>query len=718
MDNMIELDIDGMTCASCVARVEKALRNVDGVAEAQVNLATERASIRVAGAPVPAERLVAAVGDAGYDARLHTAAAPVERELAGPPFWPLLLTLPLVLPMAAAPLGFDVMAPAWLQALLAAIVQFWFGRGFWRAAWRAVRAGAANMDVLVVLGTGAAFGLSTWLVLRGHGDRHHLYYESGAVIVTLVMFGKWMEARAKRRASDAIRALQKLQPATARVRTDGGDIDVAVAELRPGALLVVRPGERVPADARVTEGESDVDESMMTGESRPVHKHPGITLTGGTINGDGLLVAAVTAVGTETVLARIVRLVEQAQAAKPPIQKLVDRVSAVFVPAVLVAAALTFAGWLIAGADAESAIIIAVSVLVIACPCALGLATPTAIMVGTGAAARLGILVADATALEVAHRTSVVAFDKTGTLTLGTPSLAAHRDAGGDDVVALATALQAGSEHPLARALRAAATASSAPLANFRALPGKGVTGTLAGRTLVFGNAAALAHAGVAADPQDGSAAALARGETVSWLAESAPEPRLLGWISFSDQVRPTSAQAIAMLKQDGLRSVMLSGDHEAAARAVGARLGVDDVQAGIDPGGKAARVKQLHEDGAVVAMVGDGVNDAPALAAADLGIAMGSGTDVAMAAAGITLMRADPRLVPAAIALSRLTVAKIRQNLFWAFIYNLVGIPLAAFGLLNPMIAGGAMALSSISVVGNALLLQRSAARLKRSLS
>lgn len=710
------LAIEGMTCASCVGRVEKALKKVPGVQSAEVNLATETAEVRYAGQAGPAA-LLAAVGKAGYHAS-------VKQEDAPPPppapdgTWRVALaaalSLPLAAPMLGMPFGWDWMLPGWLQLALATPVQFWLGAPFYRAAWKALRAGAGNMDLLVALGTSAAYGLSVYQLVRhaGHGMAH-LYFEASAVVITLVMLGKLLETRAKRQTGEAIRALQALRPETARVRRDGQEVDVPLTHVAVGDTVVVRPGERIPVDGRIDEGASQVDESLITGESLPVAKHPGDAVTGGSLNGEGLLALRTTAVGAESTLARIVRLVESAQAGKAPIQRLVDRVSEVFVPVIVAVALLTLAGWGIATGDWERALLNAVAVLVIACPCALGLATPTAIMAGTGVAARRGILIKDAQALEVAHGVRVVAFDKTGTLTEGKPQLVAAEAADGDRAALLsaAAAVQAGSEHPLARAVVEAARAEGAPALlaeGVRAVAGRGVTATVAGRQLHLGSTRYMDELEVGLGPLSEAAARLQReGRTVSWLADLTGQPRLLGLMAFGDRLKPTAAAAVARLRQQGVRSVLVTGDNRGSAQAVAAQLGLDEVRAEVLPADKARIVATLRTGGPV-AMVGDGINDAPALAAADVGMAMATGTDVAMHAAGITLMRGDPALVADAIDISRRTYAKIRQNLFWAFAYNVVGVPLAALGLLSPVIAGAAMALSSVSVVGNALLLRR----------
>ena len=715
----LELAIEGMTCASCAGRVERALTQVPGVLKASVNLASERAQLQLLGTLEPAT-LIAAVKAAGYQARLLEEAT---ADLAAPRLrrerWHLLLALalaaPLVLPMLLDPFGLHWMLPAWVQFALATPVQFVLGARFYRAAWKAVRAGAGNMDLLVALGTSAGYGLSLYLWwVEPAGGMPHLYFEASAVVIALVLLGKYLESRAKRQTASALRALEALRPERAlRVREDQEDW-VAIADLRLDDQVLVKPGERFPVDGMVLEGRSHADEALISGESLPVPKQPGDKVTGGALNGEGRLRVRTTALGGETVLAQIIRLVEDAQAAKAPIQKLVDRVSQVFVPLVLLIALATLAGWLLAGSALDVALINAVSVLVIACPCALGLATPTAIMAGTGVAARHGILIKDAEALEIAHGVTVVAFDKTGTLTSGTPRIAHFRgdgEIGNDELLRLAGALQRGSEHPLAKAVLDACAEGQLDLAavqDSQALAGRGIAGTLDGRQLALGNRRLLEEKGLAMGELAESARAWeAEGRTLSWLLELAPQPRVLGLFAFGDTLKPGAAEAIQVLRARHIRSQLITGDNRGSAQAVADALGLDAVQAEVLPADKAALIGELKKHG-VVAMVGDGINDAPALAAADVGIAMGGGTDAAMHAAGITLMRGDPRLVPAALDIARRTYGKIRQNLFWAFVYNLIGIPLAAFGLLNPVLAGAAMALSSVCVVSNALLLKR----------
>ncbi|WLG40198.1 heavy metal translocating P-type ATPase [Pseudomonas rhodesiae] len=714
-----DLPIGGMTCASCAGRVERALGKVPGVQRVSVNLANERAHVEVLGQMDPSV-LIAAVDKAGYSASLpqtETRTAADQAQRLHRERWALLLAivlaLPLVLPMLVQPFGLHWMLPAWVQFALATPVQFILGARFYVAAWKAVRAGAGNMDLLVAIGTSAGYGLSLYEWLNAPaGSMPHLYFEASAVVIALILLGKYLESRAKRQTASAIRALEALRPERATRVRDGHEQEVAINALSLDDVVSVKPGERFPVDGEVIEGQSHADEALISGESLPVPKQAGDKVTGGAINGEGRLLVRTTALGAESVLARIIRLVEDAQAAKAPIQKLVDKVSQVFVPTVLVLALITLVGWWLYGAPLETAIINAVAVLVIACPCALGLATPTAIMAGTGVAARHGILIKDAEALERAHEVSAVVFDKTGTLTSGTPKIAHMIAVDGNQAQLLqqAGALQRGSEHPLANAVLEACAEQGLNVADVSAsqsLTGRGIAGTLDGRPLALGNRRLLEDSGL--NPGDLTQTAQtweAEGRTLSWLIEQGAQPRVLGLFAFGDTLKPGALQAVGQLTAQGISSHLLTGDNRGSAQVVAQALGIDDVHAEVLPADKAATVAALKKTG-VVAMVGDGINDAPALAAADIGIAMGGGTDVAMHAAGITLMRGDPRLVPAALEISRKTYAKIRQNLFWAFVYNLIGIPLAAFGLLNPVLAGAAMALSSVSVVSNALLLK-----------
>ena len=715
----IQLQIEGMTCASCVSRVEKALCKVPGVAGATVNLATEQATVHLQSA-LPVTVLLAAVDKAGYAAQLVDASTPAV-PLTLPAWWPVALgaalTMPLMAPMLLQLWGIDWMLSGWWQWALATPVQFGLGWRFYKAGFKAVLARAGNMDLLVALGTSAAYGLSIYLLLK-HGEHGmpHLYFEASAAVITLVLLGKWLESRAKRQTTDAIRGLQALRPATAVVRRHGSDLEVRIEQVQIGDIVVVRPGDRVAVDGVITEGQSHLDESLVTGESLPVAKEVGSHVTGGAINGEGLLLVQTLAVGSETTLARIIRMVESAQAAKAPIQRIVDQVSEVFVPVVLGLALLTLLGWGAYSGDWELALINAVSVLVIACPCALGLATPTAIMAGTGVAARHGILIKDAEALEVAHAVNVVAFDKTGTLTEGKPVLTHALPVQGlprSQLLRLAAALQANSSHPLALAVLSQARAErlEIPAAKaVQALPGRGLQAEVEGVTLLLGSSRLLNELKLdAGDLQLEATRLEAQGQTVSWLMRQSVEgAALLGLLAFGDTIKPSARQAVKQLHALGIRTVMLTGDNAGSANAVAQALGIQEVHAQVLPGDKAALVQALRAEGSVVAFVGDGLNDGPALAAATCGFAMAGGADVATETAGITLMRGDLRLVADAIDVSRRTYAKIKQNLAWAFVYNVLGIPLAALGLLSPVIAGAAMAFSSVSVVSNALLLRR----------
>jgi Cu+-exporting ATPase len=750
-----------MTCATCVGRVERVLKKLPGVQEVSVNLATESARVVFTG-DLSVAHLARVVRDAGYEPRdvdgqnnSNLEAKNAYKLSVRHDFYQVLigvaLSLPLVLPMLGDLWGKHWMLPAQWQFVLATPVQFGLGWRFYKAGWHGLKAGTGNMELLVALGTTAGWALSTWLWWQAApGEMVHLYYEGSAVVITLVMLGKWLEARAKRETTAAIRALHQLRPESAHLLPDGvrrtEPVDVAVAELLPGDEVVVRPGERFPADGSLTQGRTQADESMLTGESLPVLKQVGDAITGGTLNGDGVVQVRVSAVGAQSTLARIIHLVQDAQAGKAPVQRLVDKVASVFVPVVVVVAVLTGVGWWWSGALLEVALIHAVSVLVIACPCALGLATPAAIMAGTGVAARHGILIKEPQALEVAHRVDVVAFDKTGTLTQGQPQLRAcvplSETEGpwrADQLLLLAAHVQQHSEHPLGRTVVQAAQGDAPALpalaahgladwqwAQVEAVPGRGTQaqcqprpasphepGRAAG-VLRLGSVRWMQERGGVLSPQVQAAVAQhhTQGATVSLLTWN---DDVLALLAFADEPKPHAAQAVADLKRQGVRVVMISGDNWGAALAVARSLGMDetDVMAEVLPADKAAAMDKLRDHGRhVVAMVGDGINDAPALAAADVGMAMnnphGGGTDVALHAAGITLMRGDPAMVAQALELARRTVRKIRQNLFWAFAYNVAGIPLAALGILSPVVAGAAMAFSSVSVVSNALLLKR----------
>ncbi len=715
----IHLVIEGMTCASCVSRVEKALLKVPGVISAQVNLATEKASVTLYKGISTSAALINAVTEAGYQASIDSGKPLQKASRNNRDVRHLVLaavfTLPLVLPMFGLLFGKHWMLNGWVQLILATPVQFWLGARFYRAGWKALKSGTGNMDLLVALGTSAAYGLSLYHLLFATGEhaQMQLYFETSAAVMTLILLGKFLESRAKRQAVDAIRALQSLRPDHARVRRGNEELDIPLDQVLVGDRVVVRPGERIPVDGIVFEGRSHVDESLLTGESLPVNKEPGMNVTGGAVNKEGVLIVETETIGAETTLARIIRMVENAQAAKAPIQRTVDKISAVFVPIVIVIAIVTFFAWGFITSDWQQALLNAVAVMVIACPCALGLATPAAIMAGTGTAARYGILIKDAEALEVAHAIMTVAFDKTGTLTLGQTRLVRMESFDENQLTTLATAagLQQGSEHPLAIAIIDEAKLKGLPIPNasdIQAIPGRGMSGRVNGQKFILGNTRLMRENNIDYSAMKNLADDLMQqGNTLSWLAVVDNQPRILALFAFGDNVKPEAADAINALHAIGIKTVMITGDNLGSARAIGEPLGIDKIEAEVLPSDKAAIVEQYKKFGRV-AMVGDGINDAPALATADVGIAMGTGTDVAMHTAGITLMRGDPRLVASAIDISRRTYRKIYQNLFWAFIYNVIGIPLAAFGLLNPIFAGAAMAFSSISVVLNALLLKR----------
>ena len=675
----LELSIGGMTCASCAGRVEKALAKVAGVKSVSVNLASERAHVDLLGHVDPAV-LIEAVGQAGYTAQLTDNVQAVEddqhtrlrRER-----WSLVaaivLALPLVLPMLVEPFGLHWMLPAWVQFLLATPVQFILGARFYVAAWKAVKAGAGNMDLLVALGTSAGYGLSLYeWAIAAPGSMPHLYFEASAVVIALVLLGKYLESRAKRQTASAIRALEALRPERALRVVDGQEQDVAISDLRLNDLVLVKPGERFPVDGEVVEGQSHADEALISGESLPVPKQPGDNVTGGAINGEGRLVIKTLALGTETVLARIIRLVEDAQAGKAPIQKLVDKVSQIFVPVVLLIALATLLGWWFYGAPIETALINAVAVLVIACPCALGLATPTAIMAGTGVAARYGILIKDAQALERAHEVSAVVFDKTGTLTSGTPQIAHFSALDGDEARLLqaAGALQRGSEHPLAKAVLDACAArnlSVPDVTDSQSLTGRGIAGTLLDRRLALGNRRLLEETGLNPGTlADAATAWEAEGRTLSWLIEQSPQPQVLGLFAFGDTLKTGALSAVQQLTERHISSHLLTGDNKGSARVVAEALGIKDVHAEVLPADKAATVVELKKTG-VVAMVGDGINDAPALATADVGIAMGGGTDVALETADAALLKSRVTDVAHLVALSRATMANIHQNVVFA---------------------------------------------------
>ncbi len=716
-NHSIDIAITGMSCASCVSTVENALRKLLAVESASVNLATERAHIELS-EDIANQVIVNAVVNAGYGAEIilseHAHHHSDDASTGGQKVViASILSAPLIVSMLLNLFGINWNLPAWFQWLLATPVQFYLGASFYQSAWKAVLNKSGNMDLLVAIGTTAAYVLSVYMLLQGH---QHLYFEASSVVITLVLLGKWLERRAKRQTTEAIRALQQLRPETARVRRHTEEIEVPLSQVVINDVVVVRPGERIAVDAIIIEGNSHVDESLMTGESEPIYKVVGDKVIGGAVNIDGLLLVKTFAIGAETTLSRIIRLVEDAQTAKPEIQRLVDKVSAVFVPVVIVIALITLLGWGLYSANWEQAILNAVAVLVIACPCALGLATPTAIMAGTGVAARHGILIKDAKALELAHSITQVIFDKTGTLTEGKPVLLAFKAVNGDDqtLLELAASIEQSSLHPLAKAVveKLKQIGKTPALATtVQDLAGRGLKGQVSNKIVYVGNQHWMQQLGVSTEALSVIALEFMNGgKTVSWVAvsDATEQPYLLGMLAFGDEIKATSKAAISSLHQRKIQTLLLTGDNSTSAKRVAAALGIDQVLAEQTPESKATTVASLRQKSNVIAMVGDGINDAPALAAADVSFAMSTGTDVAMHTADITLMRSDPSLVADTIDISRKTYRKIKQNLFWAFIFNLVGIPLAALGLMSPVIAGAAMAFSSVSVVTNALMLKR----------
>ena len=725
---IVQLPIEGMTCASCVNRIERFVNRVDGVSEASVNLATEQARIAFDPAQTTLDALEGAVRDAGYEVLEQATSGHEAEDLDQARArdmddlrhkWVASLAIGLaMMALMYLPLGLERVLLAPVLLIAATVVQAWAGATFYRAAWRAARHGSANMNTLVAVGTSVAYGYSAFVTLwptlaADLGLPAQLYYETAVIIVALVLLGRWLEARAKRQTGAAVRALMELQPPVAHVVRNGVEFDVPIEQVRVGDLVRVRPGDRVPVDGTVTDGRSAVDESMLTGESLPVDKAPGDEVIGATINTSGSFLFSARRVGTDTALAQIVRLVTDAQGSKAPVQRLADRIAEIFVPIVLGVAALTFVGWLILGPSPAFALTTAIAVLIIACPCALGLATPTAIMVGTGKAAEHGVLIGGGEALEAARDITAIVLDKTGTLTRGRPEVTRLYTAGGateEELLRLAAAAETGSEHPLGRAVLAHADARGIGLpaaTDFAAAAGAGVIATVDGRCVAVGTAL---HAGTGDELADQIAEAGATPLVVS------ADGRLLGAVSVADTIRPESRAVVEQLRALGLDVWMLTGDRRRTAEALARQAGIaaDHVLAEVRPDGKAAAIRDLRESGATVAMVGDGINDAPALAEADLGIAIGTGSDVALAASDITLVGGDLRGIVTAIGLSRRTVGVIRQGLAWAFGYNVLLIPVAMgllylpFGvLLNPVIAAAAMAMSSVSVVTNALRLR-----------
>jgi len=722
---IIQLNIKGMTCASCVAHVEKGIKKADGIDMAAVNLATEKATVSYDPDKASVDSIIRSVIDAGYDASLPREEENSEEEAQKRSELKILKIKTLVSALLSAPLLMAMFAMIfkiqslhflhnpWVQLALATPVQFWVGFRFYKGAWKSLKAGSPGMDVLVALGTSSAYFYSIYNgFISSAAGAPELYFEASAIILTLVMLGKYLEAGAKGKTSEAIKKLMGLQPKTARIERKGKAVDVPISDVEPGDIVLIRPGERIPVDGPILEGSTAVDESMITGESMPVEKSAGDRVVSGTINSYGSIRFTAEHVGKDSVLARIISVVEEAQGSKAPIQKLADQVAAVFVPVVLGIALLTFLIWWLGFGSLSHGIMAAVAVLVIACPCALGLATPTAIMVGTGVGAGRGILIKNGEILQAAGRLSAVVLDKTGTMTRGRPELkdviplteAMSRN----ELLALAAGLEENSEHPLARAVVKAAQDEGLVLKktdSFKAIPGKGISASYEEKKFLIGKEEFVESEGTDLSAVSERIADLeSQGNTVVVLTGSG---EALALLAIADKIKDNSTEGISMLKALGLEVYMITGDNRRTAESIAREAGVDRVLAGILPEGKAEEVKKLQKSGHKVAMVGDGVNDAPALATADTGIAMGEGSDIAMESSDITLMRGDLREIAAAVQLSRKTMGKIRQNLFWAFFYNAIGIPFAALGLLNPIIAGAAMAFSSVSVVSNSLSLK-----------
>lgn len=706
-----KLQIDGMTCATCSTRIEKVLNRMEGVENATVNLAIEQASITVIPQGLSEQDIITKIEKIGFGART-IGDTPTEHDQKSNLFEKItfftcvILTLPLVAPMLAMPFDLNWHISGWAQFILATPVQIIAGLRFYKSAWAALKGLTGNMDLLVSMGTTAAFGLSLYILFAFPSTNPDLYFEASAAVTTLVLLGKWLETRAKDGVTAAIKSLMKLRPQTARRLDEKNQTTtIAITDVVLKDRILVKPGEHIAVDGVIIDGHSQVDESMLTGESMPVSKQVGDTVTGGSINANGLLTLETTAIGQETVLAQIIEMIQGAQASKAPVQKLVDNIASIFVPTVCLIALITFGGWMIQGAGAELAFINAITVLVIACPCALGLATPTAIIAGTGVAARHGILIKDAESLELAHRTSICVFDKTGTLTKGKPELLNIITAMGheeQDVLHIAASLQQGSEHPLAKAFLNKSD-NLKPITNFQAVVGQGICAQVGESSYKLGNRKLLDRDTQAFEEQ--AQAFENQGKSVVWLAD---EKKILALFAIGDKVKVTSSFAIKILKNMNITPILLTGDNIRTAQTVADEIGIETVVANVLPNEKAEHVQALKTPGQTLAMIGDGVNDAPALALADVSFAMGTGSDVAIHSAGITLMQTNPELVAQAIEISKATYRKIQQNLFWAFLYNVIALPAAAFGLLSPIMAGAAMALSSVSVVSNSLLLTR----------
>lgn len=725
---ILQLDIQGMTCASCVAHVEKGIKKSDGIEMAAVNLATEKATVSFDPAVTDIEKIIQSVKDAGYSASAadeakegDEAASRIRKlsRLKRLTLVSILFSLPLVTAMFASVFKIEALMflhnPV-LQLILATPVQFIIGARFYKGAWKTLKAKNPGMDMLVALGTSAAYFYSLFngfFAERLGIEASGLYFEASAIIITLVLLGKYFEMKAKGRTSEAIQKLMGLQPKTAQVEREGEVLPLPVSDIVPGDIVLIRPGDRIPVDGAVLSGATAIDESMITGESMPVEKRVDDKVVSGTVNSYGSIRITAEHVGKDSVLSRIISVVEEAQGSKAPIQKLADKVASVFVPVVISISVVTLIIWWAVFGDLPQGIISAVAVLVIACPCALGLATPTAIMVGTGIGAGRGILIKNGEILQAAEKITAVILDKTGTVTRGKPEMQEivplQENLSEIELLKIAASLENGSEHPLARAVADAAEEKAVTLLQvegFEAVPGNGVIGSIAGKQYRVGTEKFLTENGIDMSEHLGRKAVLEEaGKTVVILADEAAP---LALFTISDSIKEHSREGVERMRQLGLAVFMLTGDNRRTALAIGKEAGIDQVIAEVLPEQKAQKVKELQEQGHIVAMAGDGINDAPALATADTGIAMGEGSDIAMESADITLMRGDLREIAAAVLLSRKTMGKIKQNLFWAFIYNTIGIPFAALGLLNPIIAGAAMAFSSVSVVSNSLRLKR----------
>ncbi|QSO53093.1 copper-translocating P-type ATPase [Alicyclobacillus curvatus] len=716
----VDLNIEGMTCAACSARIEKVVGKLPGIDSIHVNLASEKGHVAFIPGLVKESDIIAAVQKAGYGAKVADDSK-VEDERAKKQrlyrievrkFWlSAVLILPLIAQMLFQLAGGQPFLPNWVSWILATPVQFYIGWRFYKGAYHSLRGGAANMDVLVALGTSVAYVYSAVLTVLGTQD---VYFDTSATVVTLIFLGKLLETRAKAKSSAAVEQLAKFGAKVAHVLRDGTEVDIPVEELRVDDVVRVRPGEKVPSDGIILEGTTFVDQSFLTGESMPVEKYPNDEVVGASVNQNQSFVMRVTKVGADTMLSQVIRLVDSAQGSKAPVQRLADKISGIFVPVVLLVALLTFLVWGIF-VGWPHALIAAVAVLVIACPCSLGLATPTAIMVGTGMGAEAGILIKGGEHLENAHKVNTVVFDKTGTLTTGHPEVRdvwTTQNVAQEELLRLAAAIESQSEHPLASAVTKYATAKITDIPSatqVRAVTGMGVEGILDGSQIRIGNRRWFAQLGIKEIPDH----VLENFEELAWTAVLvAVDDKLLGILAISDAIKADSVQTVKDLTAMGIEVWLLTGDNRRTAEAVAKQVGITNVMAEVLPTDKAAKVRELKQRGRVIAMVGDGINDAPALASADVGIAMGSGSDIALEAADIALMNADTQGVVDAIRLSKVTMRKIRQNLFWAFFYNVLGIPLAALGILSPIIAGAAMALSSVSVVSNSLLLRRQFAR------